>query len=143
MNLFRLFSRKPKTLGEGLQRVKNTFGVVGENTSKKFGTRTYNCYGNKYKLNIQSVGKRFDSCLTIDINEGWNKLTKAMFGKISGLVRRYSREVGYSSGRYAILHKKRTAVEKYTKDAIGNIIPGRVADVKTIYSMVQEPRLCV
>ena len=143
MNFFRLFCRKPQTLGEGLQRVKNSFGAVGENTSKKLGTRTYKCFDNKYKLNIESVGSKFDSCLSISINEGWNKLTNAMFGKMSGLVRRYTREIGYNNGRYAIFNKKRTAIEKYTKDTVENIIPGRIANVKTAYNMVQGPRLCI
>lgn len=143
MNFFKLFNKKPQTLGEGLQRVKEAFGVIGENTSQKFGTRTYKCFDNKYKLNIESVGNKFDSCLSMGINEGWNKLSKNMFGKISGLVRRYSREIDYNNGRYAVFNKKRTAIEKYTKDTVGNIIPGRIAKVKTKYNMIQGPKLCV
>lgn len=39
---FSLFHRKPRTLGEGLKRIKRLFGAYGKNKSEELGQRIYN-----------------------------------------------------------------------------------------------------
>lgn len=135
---FNVYLRKPKTLGEGLKRVKNTFGVVGENTSKTLGTRDYKCYGGKYDLNIQSTGKKEDSFLSVDVLENGHKIGKEMLGKISNFFKHYTKELLYSEGYYGVAHKRRTVIQNFGKDKSGNIFPGFITKVKHDYILLEK-----
>lgn len=136
------YLKNPKTLGEGLKRVKNTFGVVGENTSKTLGTRNYKCYGNRYDLNIcTSKNNNRESFLSVEVLENGCQFGKNMIGKISGFFKSYTKEFLYSNGIYGEAHKKCTALEKFQKDKSGNVLPGFITKVKNDSKLLNKRRI--
>lgn len=134
----KIYLRNPKSLGEGLQRVKNTFGVVGENTSKTLGTRNYKCYDNKYNLDISASGKARESFLSVYVRDYERKVGKNMLGKLSGFFRSYTREFLYDQGVYGYAHKKRTVIRNFQKNKLGDILPGFISKVKNDYKLLDK-----
>ena len=105
-----LFGRNSiKTLGEGLQRVKERMCAVGENLATKPGERLYKTPSNNIvtmttlgtSLSIQKVLAPFNN-------------VKSYFGKIAGLHRSYGSYVKPGDGN--VRQYARTTVEKFAKN---------------------------
>ncbi len=127
MNIRQMFGIKPKTLGEGLNRVKNQFNVKGENLSKVPGTRQYSCYTGNEVLNIRTDGRTFDSCLVMTVNSknktplGENCFSKNLLGKISDITKSYARRYVYKNGSTGKYQEFRVSTEIFKQMPNGKI----------------------
>ena len=119
MNVRQMLGMKPKTLGEGLKRVKTYFNVKGENLSTTPGTRQYSCYTGKEVLNIRTDGKPYDSCLVMSVNSkkrgtfGENYYGRDLLGKVSDVTKSYTRRHVYRDGITGTFQEFRTTTETF------------------------------
>lgn len=133
-----IFRRNPQSLGEGLQRVKNSLKVSGENLSTTPGKRVYNSADGTRRVNFYSEGDRFNSCLSVDTQKN-NHNDKSLIGKLSGFVRTYKQENVMNDDNFARGLEKRTAKDVFFKDGNGKVFSGMPAGVKTNYKLATTP----
>lgn len=121
MNIRQTLGMKPRSLGEGLQRVKNKFNAKGENLSNTLGTRKYSCYTGNETLNIRTDGRKFDSCLVMTVKPNPNKINNSLIGKISDVTKSYARRHVYQDGICGTYQEFRTTTESFKKMPNGKI----------------------
>lgn len=144
MNVRQMLGMKPKTLGEGLKRVKNYFNVKGENLSTTPGTRQYSCYTGKEVLNIKTEGKPYDSCLLMTVNSkkrgtfGENYYGRDLLGKTSDVTKSYARRHLYQHGKTGTYNERRIVTESFQELPDGKI-EGRLDPISKVDVKVIEP----
>ena len=127
MNIRQMLGIKPKTLGEGLNRVKRQFNVKGENLSKVPGTRQYSCHTGNEVLDIRTGGRTFDSCLVMSVNSktknqlGENCFGRDLLGKISDITKSYARRHIYKNGSIGTYQEFRVTTETFKQMPNGKI----------------------
>ena len=127
MTIRQILGMKPRTLGEGLKRVKKQFKVKGENLSTVAGERQYNCYSGNELLNIRTSGKPFDSCLVMTVNSkkkdplGNEYFGRDLIGKTSDITKSYARKHIYKDGMTGSFQEFRVAREIFKRMQNGKI----------------------
>lgn len=121
MNLKTIFGCKPRTLGEGLNRVKKQFGAKGRNTSTVLGERSYPCYNNKHTLNVRTSGVPYHSCLCLEVDRYKEPQDKSLLGKISDITKSYERKHVYKDGDIGSYNEYYTSVDTFVRNKEGKI----------------------
>lgn len=144
MNIRQMLGIKPKTLGEGLNRVKRQFNVKGENLSKVPGTRQYSCHTGNEVLDIRTDGRTFDSCLVMSVNSknknqlGENCFGRDLLGKTSDITKSYARRHLYQHGKTGTYNERRIVTESFQELPDGKI-EGRLDPISKVDVKVIEP----